>query len=293
MRPKYELSSQQVKSGLPGYESYSVIMARKFTLWIKNISHGHRISTLENRALHESLTAPIVNLTGFVHLNCRTFFHSFVYFHFLYDRRTIDHHYLMWEEVLSLGSRKSAYELLIDSMIKCNLIGPWTELVGRRMASDTTREGFRSLLSHTLSCVCIEGWLKIVIDSSILTPDDCGAIHVRASYLLHRAQSVFWPYLMDIRYAKIVEDLDNQGGTSRLLAKCTTSEEEAVCFVRAQGHPNHSKSQPDGQFGNTLDMSLYAGDVSSSMCHKLAGGMGFSSLIYLNITSAILPSVAI
>jgi len=80
LRPKYEVTRSMHDSVVAGRQSYSVIMARKFVLWIKNIEISTRISTLENRAIHESLTAPFVNLTEFVHLDCTQFFSSFLYF---------------------------------------------------------------------------------------------------------------------------------------------------------------------------------------------------------------------
>lgn len=151
LRHKYEVARTVQDSVVDGVTSYSVIMARKFTLWIRNIELSSRISTLENRAVHESLTTPFVNLREFVHLNCRQFFLSFIYYHFLYSRDTRRNPHCMWEPLLIGGPLKSAYDVLCDSLIKCGLLRPWMEITGRRLSSENTREGLRCLLVQTLA----------------------------------------------------------------------------------------------------------------------------------------------
>lgn len=95
LRPKYEITRTAGESTLEYRKSYSVIMAKKWVLWMKNIKLSTRINTLENRAIHESLTVPFVNLTEFVYLNCRTFFLSFIYYNFIFEEDTLEDPYLV------------------------------------------------------------------------------------------------------------------------------------------------------------------------------------------------------
>lgn len=97
--------------------SYSVIMSRKAVLWVKSIQSSTRITSLENRAVHDHLTAPFVNLTEVVHLNCRVFFASFVYYHYIFDRSTIGNEHLIWEPIITSGSYKTAYDVISDSLL--------------------------------------------------------------------------------------------------------------------------------------------------------------------------------
>ncbi|KAF5190064.1 RNA-dependent RNA polymerase, partial [Thalictrum thalictroides] len=184
LRPKYEVARTVQDSVVDGETSYSVIMARKFTLWIRNIELSTRISTLENRAIHESLTAPFVNLTEFVHLNCRQFFMSLIYYNFLYSKDTRRNPQTMWEPMMMGGALKSAYDVLCDSLIKCNLLRPWMEITGRKLHAGSTREGLRGLLVQTLSTLCEPGWKQIVMNHTILTHEDSEAIYIAASRLL-------------------------------------------------------------------------------------------------------------
>lgn len=152
LRPKYEITRCEVDTQLPGHASHSAIMARKFVLGIRNIKLSTRISTLQNKAIPESFTAPFVNLTEFVHLDCSTFFQSFVYYHFLLDNEALEFPHIIWEPNISSGGYKSAYDVLIDSMIKCNLLSPWTRLIGMKANYQGGREGMRCLL--VLHCQC-------------------------------------------------------------------------------------------------------------------------------------------
>lgn len=186
LRPKYEITRRELDVQLLGDVSYSVIMARKFELWTKAIQTSTRISTPENRAVHESLTATFVNLTEFVHLNCDIFFRSYVYYNYLFNDNTLDDPDSICEDVLTARSRKTAHDVLIDSLAKCGLVAPWTRLIGRKIHVSGGRENMRGILAQTLSHLIAQGWKRLVIETSWLTPEDSDATHVRASYLLHR-----------------------------------------------------------------------------------------------------------
>lgn len=232
LRPKYEVARTVQDSVVNGATSYSVIMARKFTLWIRNAELSTRISTLENRAVHESLTAPFVNLTEFVHLNCRQFFLSLIYYNFLYSGETRRNPQAMWEPLLMGGPLKSAYDVLCDSLIKCGLLRPWMEITGRRLTSESTREGLRCLLVQTLSLLCENGWKSVVINNTILTHEDSEDIYLAATRLLHSAHAVYWSYAPTTYYEQVRDTLVEED-MSELIPSCTTSEEETVCTVRA------------------------------------------------------------
>lgn len=286
LRPKYEVARTVQDSVVDGITSYSVIMARKFTLWIRNIELSTRISTLENRAVHESLTAPFVNLTEFVHLNCRQFFLSLIYYHFLYSRATRYNPQLMWVPLLIGGPLKSAYDVLCDSLIKCGLLRPWMEITGRRLTSESSREGLRCLLVQTLANLCDRGWKHIVIEHTILTHDDTEAIYVAASRLLHDAHEVYWPYARSTSYEQIRELLLEEGNPE-LLPACTTSEEEAVCTVRASEAPAHHRYRPTDTYYHS-DVSAYATGSYVRLYNQIAGCVGFSVLhtsLYLLFSS--------
>lgn len=274
IRPKYELTKNEIDVNLDGEQSYSVIMGRRFALWIKSIQMSTRITSLENRAIHESLTAPFVNLTEFVHLNCDIFFKSLIYYHFLTDEESRKNPCLIWEPILAAGPNKTAYDVLIDSLVKCNLLLPWSDITGRRVSPTCGREGLRGLLTQTMSSICRESWSKLVIENSWITPDDCDAIHVRASYLLHMANSIMWIHPKDISYAEVRRDILREEHNTRLLPKHTTSEEEAICCVRQNSHPSHSTGKPQDKFPIRRIPLRYTWDAQSLFCNRLAGCIG-------------------
>lgn len=285
LRPKYEVVRTTKDSHVDGETSYSVIMARKFTLRIKNIELSARISTLENRAVHESLTAPFVNLTEFVHLNCRQFFLSMIYYAYLYSTATRENPHLLWEPLLAGGPMKSAYDVLCDSLIKCGLLRPWMEITGRRFTSESTREGLRGLLVQTFASLCEQGWRSIVINHTILTHEDTEAIYIAASRLLHRAHSLYWPYASATSYDQIRETLSSEG-SPELVPICTTSEEEAVCTVKSLEPPSHHSCRPTDKYP-LVDARVHASGRYSRLCMQVAGCMGFTTLstsLYLVFT---------
>ncbi|KAL4125915.1 hypothetical protein QTP88_010152 [Uroleucon formosanum] len=275
LRPKYEVARTVQDSVVDGETSYSVIMARKFSLWIRNIEVSARISTLENRAVHESLTAPFVNLTEFVHLQCRQFFMSLIYYNFLYTRDIHQNPQLMWEPLLTGGFMKSAYDVLCDSLIKCGLLRPWTEITGRKLQYGDSREGLRGLLVHTLAHLCETGWKQVVIDNTILTHEDTEAIYIAASRLLHVAHAVQWMYPRELKYDQI-RDTILEEGTPELLPSCTTSE-EAVCVVRAADPPLHHTYRPADTYP-LVDAADYATGRYVRLYTQIAGCLGFSVL---------------
>lgn len=124
LTPKTDVSRIQGDVLIDSHTSYSVIMARKFFAWLRSMEKRKRVSTLENRAIHESLTALFVNLTEFVHLDCRKFFYSFVYFQFIYVPSTVEQPYLIWEPIFTPCSVKTTYDVFTDSLLKCGLIKP-------------------------------------------------------------------------------------------------------------------------------------------------------------------------
>lgn len=262
-------------STLGGKESYAVIMARKFTLWMKNIELSTRVSTLENRAIHESLTAPFVNLTEFVHLECRQFFLSLIYFHHLYDEATRESPHLIWEPILMGGGMKTAYDVLADSLTKCGLLRPWASITGKQVLENSGKEGLRTLLVNTLSHLCKAGWRKIVCENSILTQEDTDAVYVIASRLLHHAHKIMWPYLAKVEYADLRRDLIGQD-ESNLLPICTVSEEEAVCVVRSMRSPEHHTAESSDVYPQ-VDHTAHATEGSfNSLYNKIAGCVGQS-----------------
>lgn len=209
---------------LDALSSYSVIMARKFVLWVKNIQASTRISTLENRAIHESFTAPFVNLTEFVHLDCGVFFKSFVYYSYIYTHETLDMEHTIWEDILYESKGKTSYDVLADSLVKCNLLHPWSLVAGRRLGIDSGRAGIRTLLMQAISRVCRDGWRSVVLSSLWLKPEDRDRTHVYASYLLHKAHSMAWLYPDNVTYATVREDVLRESTVDvQLLPKNITS----------------------------------------------------------------------
>lgn len=100
------------------------------------------------------------------------------------------------------------------------------------MATTGSRENLRNLVVQTISDICSQGWKKIIIENSYLTPEDSEATHIHASYLLHKAHSVFWPHLYGAIYEQVRSSVREDGLDINLLPTHTTSEEEAVSTVR-------------------------------------------------------------
>lgn len=89
-------------------------MSRKAVLWAKCIAASSRITSLENRPIHEHINASFVNLTQFVHLNCQVFFTSFVYYHYIFDKSTVGYEHNIWKPIITSGVYKTAYDVIAN-----------------------------------------------------------------------------------------------------------------------------------------------------------------------------------
>lgn len=215
------------------------------------------------------------------------FFKSLVYYNYIYTQETLDMEHVIWEGVLSGSRGKTAYDVLADSLVKRNLLHPWSLVAGRRLSVDSGRAGLRTLLMQAISRACKDGWRSIVLSSSWLTPEDGDRAHVYASYLLHKVHSMAWLYPDNVTYTTVRDDVTcGRVPDVQLLPKNTMSEEEAVSAVRAMNHPSHHLQRPSERITYMDIPPGYLGHSNSSLCRRLGGCQGYS-LINTSLTEVI------
>lgn len=167
---------------------------------------------------------------------------------------------------------------MIDSLIKYNLLGPWNRLLGKRASYQGGRKGVRCLLAQTLSTMASQGWEELAIGTSWLSPEDSESAYVQASYLLHKAHTLWWSYPKNVTYQQLRGLVAERDSEVYLLAVNTTLEEEAFSKVRQRVYSRHHHYRPTDQFGPVSVRQELFGVSDSALCHRLAGCIGFSVL---------------
>lgn len=89
---------------------------------------------------------------------------------------------------------------------------------------------------------------------------------------------MWWPYDRSITYAHLRERVLHDDHEVRLLPINTTSEEEAYCSVRVQDAPDHGANQPTDRFPVHPVPEEMLARSSSSVFHRLAGCVGYTSM---------------
>lgn len=97
-------------------------MARKFAEWLVRTKTSDQISTLENRAMEETLVATFVNLAEFSRLEVEPFLNSFVFNCALLDHKFKSSQYTYFEDILVGKSKKTIFDVMIDCFVKCGLL---------------------------------------------------------------------------------------------------------------------------------------------------------------------------
>ncbi|CAG9822114.1 unnamed protein product [Phaedon cochleariae] len=216
-----------------GARAYSVMMARKFVIWMISSRNTERVISLENKNMEEAIVASFVNLTEFKRLDCSQFLSSLLFYFFLYNDSYYRMPDLIVQPLLESGDEKIAFDVLIDSLLKCDLFG---EMIGQDSSSYTLSEGkyvLRELLADAITKQLSLGTYLLLRLANCLTLEDTEGAYVRCVKL----QLVEAGHLDDLAPYKTKEEiekyvlLETRLSADDILPIMTCTEEEATAEV--------------------------------------------------------------
>ncbi|QMP82162.1 RNA-dependent RNA polymerase [Hymenopteran orino-related virus OKIAV87] len=219
--------------------SYAVHMARKFAAWIINRKLTTHITSLENVSLDETVTASFVNLAEFSRLAVPQFIRAYVFYCTLYDPSFYGDTASFFDEVLT-GPDKTPYDVLLDSLVKCKLLGPLTDYAQVPPRTHYSRMALRQVLYLVLTRAQSE--MREILDTNyIITPEDHLPVVIRAMQVKMYHMKI--PCLLSTSMTgdKIDQMLHEMSRSQRhaLRPRVTPSEEETIAWVRAQPRGNY------------------------------------------------------
>lgn len=97
--------------------SYSVHTAHKLAEWILHIRFEEFVTSLENRAISESVHAAFLNLTEFKGVLMETLLPCLVFYLLIYDRDFLVNSITYFDEIYI--NKKTAYDVLLDTILTC------------------------------------------------------------------------------------------------------------------------------------------------------------------------------
>lgn len=130
--------------------SYSIHMARKFAAWIVNRRVAEGVSSLENRALEESITLSFVNLAEFSRLQVPLFLQSFIFYCAVFDPLFFPATYQYFNKILD-GQAKNAYDVLLENLIRCGHTRTLTTILDAPIRVLETPQDYRLSFTTFLS----------------------------------------------------------------------------------------------------------------------------------------------
>lgn len=251
--------------------------AHKLAAWVIHIREEEFVTSLENRAIEESVHASFLNLTEFKGVLVEKLIPCFVFHLMLYDRSFLSNSLSYFDDIFS--PKKTAYDVFLDSLMACGKAGELYALAG---ASASGRErDIRSALYLALTCCIDNGYMSVIQEGAFLTPDNASRLLQRLTTLVLRVMGEPSPRCQPEDYDGWVSLI---GGLPEAIkrnipVRVVHTEEEAIGYVRSVEAPpvRHSEglvvpSNGTGELPATSGISTTPFTVRLSKLHSFQRG---------------------
>ncbi|UDL13960.1 MAG: RNA dependent RNA polymerase [Xiangshan Nyami-like virus] len=214
-------------------ESYSVQMGRKFAAWIVKRRMIDKITSLENRALEESMTVSFVNLAEFSRLQVPLFLKSFIFYCAVFDSHFFFNVYEHFVEILE-GGTKNPYDIMLDSLKRCNHLRTLVGLQGGAKKCTYSATDMRILLFSIITKY-LDDLPDLLASAYIVTPEDDLSHVIKAVKVWLSVNAI--PDFLLVTMSK--EEFDaslaaNYSQYKQILPAITLPEEETIALVRSR-----------------------------------------------------------
>lgn len=101
--------------------SYTVHTAHKLAAWVLHIRAEEFITSLENRAISESVHAAFLNLKEFKGVVVEVLIPCFVFYLLIHDRDFLINSMTYFDDIYA--SKKTSYDVFFDTIMSCGKAG--------------------------------------------------------------------------------------------------------------------------------------------------------------------------
>ncbi|KAJ8720999.1 hypothetical protein PYW08_006464 [Mythimna loreyi] len=206
--------------------SYAAHMAYKFAVWILNRRDTTRISTLEHRAISDTLTPPFVNLSEMCRLKIDAFFSHLVVYLMLLDGGFLQYPHTMLMELKDAASR-TGFDDLIDSIILSGLTHSFCQMTHASPIDLQDREGWRIAVADLLASSSELGVASLINRDTVLIPEEVRHLFIRwYRAMAHQLGRRIDPHLLSDMGHRELRDMLEQAVRRDNVTLCTWTEDE-------------------------------------------------------------------
>lgn len=138
--------------------SYTVHTAHKIAAWVIHIKAEEFVTSLENRAISESMHASFLNLTEFKGVSIRMLVPCLVFYLMIYDRNFLASSLTYFDDIYA--SKKTPYDVILDTIMACGKAGDLYALSG--LSASGHGKDLRTALYLALTRCVDAGFLDVI-----------------------------------------------------------------------------------------------------------------------------------